>query len=663
VQMLNSVQIVRLWVFSACVLWTGAVNAQKLEIKYKVQQGSIHVKWLPSNYFALRKMSEGATITRIVSNAKTNLKGLDYSNGVTWRIVPLKERFDALDLNDSLESSYAMLLEPVVNWVADREQQNFAFGSNVIMNVTDPEVQKLLGNLIVDTEFDASKSYVYRVEVTGVPTAYVAVDASEFTVYPKIKTSLVLDQHKDVAVSWNYTQLQNDAFAFDVLHAEGDTSEVTNLLGEPYFPFTTDTYNSDSAMVRHENPKKGVLHYYRVTGRDPFGESTLQSKWLSIYVPDKINAYPIIDSINAEGKKRMVNASIHGVTNKSNVKFAALLRSKEKESGYEMLEVKTYSGDSLLQFNSEVENETGDAFYYKVALVNKDDSITSMPKYFFTLDQHPPEPPTDLHIEIDSNGIATLSWIAPKDEDIKGYRVFRANDNKEEFIEQTTMLVDATSFEDTLALNNLSSEVYYFIKTVDNNYNNSVSSDTVLGLKPDTIAPAPSIIKSANMVEHGVTLDFILSSSKDAHSTELYRNNVFLTAVDSAFIDTTALPGAYYTYYLVTTDRSGNTAISKSVSQKYEPGFRAAPSGSIEADFESSRVAIKVDLPEEDVYEVRFYKAAENQTVRLWKTTTRDEAKNMTDRNVSVGSNYTYKIVYVTNSGIHSLPLELQIQY
>ena len=97
---------------------------------------------------------------------------------------------------------------------------------------------------------------------------------------------------------------------------------------------------------------------------------------------------------------------------------------------------------------------------------------------------------------IDSNSVAKITWTAPNDKDLQGYRVFRSNSLKEEFVEKTTKPDLTTTYLDTLDLNNLTSEVYYFVRAVDQNYNNDENTEPILLLKPDTIPPVPGVIKA-----------------------------------------------------------------------------------------------------------------------------------------------------------------------
>lgn len=660
-QMLNLERTVCLWVFNILLIGF-SVHGQEFSPIKKVTDDTIQIKWLPSNYFALRQMVEGATVSRIETTSSTGLKSLNYSNGEIWTIGPLKERVDRLDLNDSLESSYALLFDPVLNWASEEDARNFAFGTNVIMNITDPNVQAVMQNFIVDTSFDPSKTYAYKIEVKGVKPAYIFVDPKEKTLTKDVKLSLELDAKKTVVCHWNRDELMEVSFAYDIFHSVSDTTDSNLLLDNPFFPFTTELHKEGFAEVRHDEPEQGVWHFYKVVGRDAFGVPFYYSDWQSIYVPERLESYPTIDSVKSVDTRRIVHVSIQS-SGKNRVNFAALFRSTDRESDYKMIEVQTYSGDSLLTFESKVDKPTGDSYYYKVGLFGKDDTVYSVPKYFFTLDQQPPSAPSRLTVEIDSAGIATINWNAPKDTDLKGYRVFRANQTSEEFIERTTNLRLLTEYKDTLALDNLTSQVYYFVKAVDQNYNQSASSDTVLALKPDTIPPTAAIIKSVRLENKSIRVEWIESGSEDADSTVLFRNSVRVGILDSVYIDTLLTAGSHYLYHLVTYDHAGNKAVSKAIGQKYEPGTREAIELSGIVNAEKHRIELTWTTNDKDIYSFKIYKATAQGKLRLWKTIKDATVNQITDTSVLLGEQYTYSLIYLTSEGIASEPSEITLNY
>jgi fibronectin type 3 domain-containing protein len=165
------------------------------------------------------------------------------------------------------------------------------------------------------------------------------------------------------------------------------------------------------------------------------------------------------------------------------------------------------------------------------------------------------------------------------------------------------------------------------------------------------------------MVDHGVSLEIIESTSEDASKTMLFRNGQKIGLVDSVYTDTSVLAGTYYTYHLITEDKSGNTARSKSVQQKYEPGYREAPDFTAEVIVSQSHVKLTWEIPPENIYDIKIYKAKSGEQIRLWKTIHDPDQKSITDKWVSIGESYNYAIIYTTKDGIKSLKSEATIQY
>lgn len=664
-QMSNLGRTVRLLVLSA--LWgtigTSNTYAQEFQTLSKVTSDTIWLKWLPSDYSALLKMGEGASVSRIEVKSAQNLESLDFTNSKKWEIAPVQERFDRLNPQDSVQDRMATLLDPIVDPLPE-EAQNFAFGSVIIENVTQPLFQYELGNLIVDTDFEKRKKYAYRIEIKNADPIYAFVDASEKTTFTEPTITLKLDRKKTVVCTWDMASIREEAFAFDIEHAVSNIKNAERLLEEPYLPFKSEfEKNQDDAEIRHDDPERGKMHYYRIIGRDAFGAPSLTSQWEEIYVPNRIEAYAVIDSVSVEGTSRIIHASI--TEDRFYRNFGIRLeRSTMLDQGYESIQDVTIDeGESQFSIATTVAETSGDAFYYRIVLSNEDDTLVSQPYYKFTLDQEAPLAPEGLRIDIDSNGIARLNWLQLEDPGLLGYRVFRGNQKKEEFAERTTELSLETSWVDTLSLDNLTSEVYYYIQGVDANYNQGAHSDTVMGLKPDTIAPVAGLIRKISMVENGVALELIPSSSKDAVSNILYRGNRALGDVGEAYVDTNLVPGKFYSYRVETSDRTGNTSVSKEVSQMYEPGFRAAPEGSIRADFQGNFIEISYKLPALEIYSVQIYRSKKGEPSRRWKTIHDQEQSSIQDRSIRIGETYQYQVKYITSEGIHSLPLELEATF
>lgn len=633
----------------------------------KVTDDSISIKWLANNYKQLQLVTKGATVSRAISDKPKHFELVNFTGAKQWTIAPAKERIKLLSSGEENEKCIA-ILEPILEGTNDKEQQDFAMLTATVENMVNPRFQSVMGNIVVDTDFDKTQSYVYKIEVYGHVPAYIWVDASKNTSYSSIpEFELSADRKRTVVAEWNSNAISEESFGFYVEHSMDDKTIGSFINELPYVPFKSEFEKKNKKASVVHNPVPGHFHFYRVHGLDPFGHPSLVSEWDSIYVPLLIKPSIQIDTIIANNTSRQIQVSASDFEPITTIDSWALLRSKNKDSNYELIQSRPYS-DSIETFVVEGKS-SGDHFYYKIQAINKDDTVTSLPYYFFTLDQIPPVPPTALNGSVDSSGIVKLNWTASIDDDIRGYKVYRGNAKNEEFIERTTSLSTDLWFSDTLALNNLTSEVYYFVKSIDLNFNVSSESDTLLLLKPDTIPPMAAAIKGIRIVDTSIVISWANSESKDLLKTLLIRHKgnkidtIPLEKEQAVYTDFEVIPGHQYNYELITIDRSKNKSHSLVASQYYEIGYRKALSGfKAEVDSEQDHVVLSWDAPNDKVYFYQLFRAKNDGSLKLYKTLESTNTE-FTDKQLSIGTKYSYSIKYINQDGIHSLPSTTQIIY
>lgn len=630
----------------------------------KISKDTLAIKWIPATYEQLVQISKGATISRAESEKPINFQLVNFTGAKTWTIAPLKERFNALGTSQE-DEKFKTLLEPVIDKSTDQEQQNFILMTNVIENMVNPRFQSVLGNVLFDTDFDRSKTYVYKIEIKGLAPVYTYVEPKVITQFADIDATLTLDKKKIVSVEWDSKKVTDQSLGFYVEHAMDKPKNGSYLSELPFIPFSTQFEVEDKKSTQNDEPLEGHFHYYRVHGLDAFGVPSLHSEWKEIYVPLNIYAVPFIDTIQAKETQRIIEVSAALLKNNSNAQSWVLLRSEEKDENYIEMETRPFT-DSITTF-SITGKASGDHYYYKIQLVNKDDTVSSMPYYFFTLDQEPPNPPSDLEGTIDEKGRVTINWNAPEDDDIQGYRVFRGNHKREEFIEKTTELNNVLSFNDTLALDNLTSKVYYFVQAVDQNFNNSIPSDTILVHKPDTIAPMAAAMKSVKILDTSIVVSWANSQSNDLVRTFLIRNDtdtISLTMDQTSYIDTLIEAGNYYSYQLVCEDEQRNQSRSQVFSQYYETGIRKPlKEFTVEVDRANKQVVLSWEAPKEAVFSYKIMRAKDDGKLTYIKSISDPSVLTYIDKNVNAGRKYTYSINYMTEEGIQSIPAKQEIIY
>jgi len=170
--------------------------------------------------------------------------------------------------------------------------------------------------------------------------------------------------------------------------------------------------------------------------------------------------------------------------------------------------------------------------YYVVQAIDTSGNISSATPYFVTLiDSIPPAQPKFVSGIIDSNGVVTITLELNKEEDLMGYRLFRANGAEHEFSvikegfnpEDSIIKPVQVVFYDTVTLKSLTPNIFYRAKALDYNFNQSAFSNVLKVKRIDTIPPVMPVFKRVVVGTDQVELHFAPSSSVDVVAHFLYR--------------------------------------------------------------------------------------------------------------------------------------------
>lgn len=554
-----------------------------------------------------------------------------------------------------------------MSYVKDYVEEGTRSGAGSAMNFailtlsssTYASVAEICGVSWVDLGVDGK--FKYQVKITGTSNASESVEIntkklSKNPACSELKGSSRLDL-KEVYLKWEAKELNDWYGGYYILKSE-DNKSFKRLNSTPLFHFTSELEKEktvidyvDTAVV------EGETYYYKVEPINHFADVGIQSNVVEVYIQKRLEGNCIIEDVKSEKLVRIIEGRYEAKPDEQ-VREYVFMRSDKVDSGYVVLDqVKT--SELAFEFQYEANKLTGDRHYFKVAAVSPDgDSAYSYPYYHFTLDQEPPGVPNNFKGEIDSLGIANLTWLPPADDDIRGYRIFRTNTLREEFIEVTKNLVKSTSFKDSLSLNNLTSEVYYCIRTVDLNHNNSPYSEPILLLKPDTIPPVAPLIRTYEVKEEGVLLTWNNSPSDDVEHQYLIRTLEFITDTllvfkreARSYLDTTCRMGVNYAYRLIAADEALNAAVSNPVNVVYELGYRPAPKGiKGEVNREGKYISLSWKTIMEPIYAIQIYRAKNDGEFRLYKTI-RENSSEYQDVGLSINNVYHYKIKVMYKSG------------
>ena len=515
--------------------------------------------------------------------------------------------------------------------------------------------------------------FLYQIQIKGFSPAIIYIDHDKRTVDREmVPLAGNLDKKRVVSIEWDAKKLNENYLGFKI-ERKVDKGNFENQTSEPYILISTNAERKDKlASYRDENVEQGKTYTYRVTAYDYFGFEGAMSNEVEIYIPKLVNAQVYIDTITAKGFNRTISffTEAENPNLPVQIKEFEVLRSDSLKEGYTLLKKMPFDPQSSnYSLDAEVDKLTGDRHYYKVLALSVDgDSVLSTPYYFFTLDQEPPQPVKDLNAKVDSNGVVSLSWVQDTDADLKGFRVFRANGKREEYVELTRRLSLSRFYSDTLKLNTLTNKAYYFVVAVDQNFNMSANSDSVLLIKPDTIPPSQPVLLKVLKEDLAIRINWTNSYSDDVLWHALVRSEG--GKIDtlkrwqgrevSSYLDSNIQFGRNYAYRVVVSDEAGNVSESKTSVFALEPGYRPALKNvSAVADRNKKLIELQWDEPEEAVFQYFIYRKKNEGKFQLIETLEAVAGlKAYSDSKLQISNSYEYLVQYQTRDGFRSLKHE-----
>ncbi|HLP12263.1 MAG TPA: hypothetical protein VK177_10065 [Flavobacteriales bacterium] len=515
---------------------------------------------------------------------------------------------------------------------------------------------------------EAAENNTYRVCITGTNSTsnLMETSAQNSTVKPIVLDAVKLDKKRPV-LNWEAASGIGDYSAYWVERST-DGNAFEKISKAPFFFLKSQFEKTKThCTVLDTNAARGQTYSYRVVGINHFAMEMPPSNSQKIYIPNAFNPLVKIDTVLTAKNMKTIRASLV-FDKQEEAKYAKSLVLQVSNDEKNFTTVSNLSCDNKLSFIFTDEVERNRVNYRIGAISTDDDTVFSYAHYYFIPDADPPASPLNVSGTIDKNGIVQLTWKVNTENDIKGYKIYRANNLKEEFVERTQNFCVTTVFTDTVNLNNLDSLIYYKVIAVDLNYNHSTPSQPLKLTKPDKIAPVAVVIKTVEGKQNGLLVKWNRSSSADVKLTKLWRikngsPKLFLLMhvgdTTTQVIDTGVVAGNFYVYKFEVIDHSGNVSESKSGQHKFEPGFRNALSGfTAVANIEKHQIELSWNRPEERVHSYQVYRLKNKGRITLLKTIEPGNTRYI-DTELNINNTYTYAIKAVFLNGVHSKMTEL----
>ena len=510
---------------------------------------------------------EKITQTKPFSDAQWN-ELMTKSNADVKKNVELsKDFYNSMDKTKGGKFNFE---EGIKDMAEQKNTEDFEYLIVVMNAIKCKECADALGLAFTDETAQPNKIYIYRVKINGEFKNY-QIASNPFSIETKqekateLRKIYVKPGDKELSFMWD----ENDMVSGTIVERKNP------FTGNWEFITTAPEYNIN------EGQRKGYFdtkltnyktYEYRFYGDNPFGERVLFG--------------------TAKGMPRDLTppqtpifiAAKHSKPNEISIKWDVQKPIDGDLKGFLVARGDSNNGKFVIIHDKLLPKETrsyidtkfkkDETNYYVIQAVDTSGNVSStIPAFVTIIDSIPPAKPKFLSGKIDSLGVVTLEIDKNKEKDLMGYRLFRANSAEHEFsviregfnpndtIEKPVQLI----FTDTVTLNSLTPYIYYRVKALDQNFNQSEFSDILKIKRPDIIPPTTPVFKNIIAREKEIELQFALSKSEDVEQQYIYRK----TNLDAAweilatlkndqtnYIDKNVKPDIRYYYSLRAKDDS-----------------------------------------------------------------------------------------------------------
>lgn len=466
-------------------------------------------------------------------------------------------------------------------------------------------------------------------------------------------------------LSWDYNRLASLYSSYWIERSEdGKTfSRISDL------PITrmSDTEKKTHAPITYlDSIAYRKTYYYRVAGVTPFGSQGAYSAIVSGMAYPPLTDIPQIEDYRFDTQGGANLSWNFKQEEEDLIEGFRILRSKDDKTYLPLDSIspkeRIYHIGTLARYP-----------YYKVeAKAKQGVSTTSYPTLIQAIDSIPPAVPTGLRAEVDSLGAVHLSWQAGKDEDLYGYRLYRGETKGEELIPITKDAILSTNYTDSVRLDNLNAKVYYALTALDERYNQSELSETIVVRKPRRIPPAMPLIVEAKASEEGNVIcwedsedsflaGFVLTRTAQ-DSTQQKRSWQIEDTKQRSYVDKEIEAGKTYTYQLTAyTDNQLYSPISPEVKVVSKSTEAKTADVNFTTEVLTEGIALKWRIAKQVFISATLYKVDESGKLGLYRENL-PQAGEVIDKEVRQGNKNAYMlVVYLKGSRPISIRKEVQL--
>jgi len=485
-------------------------------------------------FWSLTKLAQlQPLIGNTISESESNLILLAYSLNSNHQVFKGSENIFSEDLKSLKDAK-------------TKEQQKF------ILALLPCEQSRLAaeasGLRITDYDVIPGKRYIYKIELAEkhpdftIDPSYITITAHPFDPNQSLSKVFVREGHEELALSWQdipYISSYHVDKSLDSIKYTRMTRLPIGSVGIPnYQGIEYTAYSEDSLNI-------GKKYYYKIYANTPFADQILIGAASGVPKDLRPPLQPFIDSVVHDGyKKVMLYWSIDKYKSEK-IKGFQIGRASSDSTAYLMIHEGIIPANRTsfqdIYFDTTVTN------YYKLSAIDSVGNISYSNSSLLVLkDETPPAPPIPIKGVMDSLGIVTIRLKKQFENDLMGYKVYKANADYHEFsvVKETwsdSLILNPkdTILIDTSTIESLTKFIYYKITALDYHHNESFFSEVIKVPRPDKYPPVPPLINDYNVFDDKIIFGITVRSSEDAVQNYILRkkeNEVSWTIIDSVGI-------------------------------------------------------------------------------------------------------------------------------
>lgn len=369
----------------------------------------------------------------------------------------------------------------------------------------------------------------------------------------------VTQQQQNIFLNW---QADNNYYAYRVYRRSSPDAKAVLISAGPVA--ATQIKGKEQPYKFADTSVSAGTWYYQVAALDMLNNESAMSEPLKVTVKDATLPKAVMNFRNDRVKKTF-RFTWEPVKDKNCTGYN-IYRNSEADPVYKKVNTQLLPATTSTYTDAPAADKS--VYQYYIESVGKNGNVAPSQISLAVLpDMTPPAKP--MHLKgVSRPALAILSWDRGAESDLKGYWIYRAsNRKKESMVLLNDQPVTTNSFKDSLPLVS-DNEYVYCIQAVDNGYNKSPLSDTIIITVPDVTAPHIVQGLDAEARPNAIAIKWRPSPDADVVGYTIYRSD------DSAAqrfrpLNTRPLRELQFTdagsssllhYYVTATDKSGNVS-------------------------------------------------------------------------------------------------------